>query len=199
MYIFHTMTPRNELSDNQWTHIESFIPKQEVRADGKGRPRRPNREIVNGILWVLRTGARWQDMPEKFPPYQTCHRRLQEWVRSGRLREILEALAKDLEDRGKFNLDECFIDASRLCREAKKGAPVSEKPSGARGLNSWQWQTALVFLSPYTLRLLRHMKSPLFERLSKVAFFTLDPSDSSVIERMTLMRSIMNFNKMVSK
>jgi transposase len=49
------------------------------------------------------------------------------------LRHILEALAKDFEDRGKFNLNECFIDVSRLCREAKKGAPVSEKPSGARG------------------------------------------------------------------
>jgi transposase len=197
MYILSTMTPRNELSDNQWTYIESFIPKQKVRADGKGRPRRSNREIVNGILWVLRTGARWKDMPEKFPPYQTCHRRLQEWVRSGRLREILEALAKDLEDRGKFNLEECFIDATFVV--AKKGAPVSEKQSGARGRSSWQWQTALVFLSPYTLRLLRHMKSPLFGRLSSVASFKLDPSDSLVIERMTLMRSIMNFNKMVSK
>jgi transposase len=191
------MTPRDELTDVQWTYIESFIPKQKVRPDGKGRPRRPNREIVNGILWVLRTGARWQDLPEKFPPYQTCHRRLQEWVRSGRLRAILESLAKDLEDRGKFNLEECFIDATFVV--AKKGAPVSEKPSGARALSSWQWQTALVFLSPYTLRLLRHMKSPLFERLSKAASFDLDPDDSLVIERMTLMRSIANFNRMVSK
>jgi transposase len=191
------MTPRNELTDIQWTRIESFIPKQKVRADGKGRPRRSNREIINGIVWVLRTGARWQDMPEKFPPYQTCHRRLQEWVRSGKLREILEALAKDLEDRGKFNLNECFIDATFVV--AKKGAPVSEKPSGARELSSWQWQTALVFLSPYTLRLLRRMKSPLFERLSSVASFKLDPSDSSVIERMTVIRLIANFNRMVSK
>jgi transposase len=197
MYLLHTMTPRDELTEIQWTYIESLIPRQKVRADGKGRPRRSNREIVNGILWVLRTGARWKDMPEKFPPYQTCHRRLQEWVRSGRLRAILESLAKDLEDRGKFNLEECFIDATFVV--AKKGAPVSEKPSGARGLSSWQWQTALVFLSPYTLRLLRHMKSPLFERLSKAVSFDLDPSDSSVIERMTLMRLIANFNRMVSK
>jgi len=190
MYILITMTPRNELSDIQWTHIESFIPKQKVRADGKGRPRRSNREIVDGILWILRTGARWQDMPEKFPPYQTCHRRLQEWVRSGKLRVLLEVLAKDLEDRGKFNLNECFIDATFV---------VSEKPSGAGELSSWQWQTALVFLSPYTLRLLRRMKSPLFERLSSVASFKLDPSDSSVIERMTVIRLIANFNRMVSK
>ena len=191
------MTRRDELSDIQWTQIESFIPKQVVRADGKGRPRRSNREIVNGILWVLRTGARWRDMPERYPPYQTCHRRLQEWVRSGKLREILEAIAEDLEDRGKFNLTECFIDATFVV--AKKGAPVSEKPSGARGLSSWQWQTALVFLSPYTLRLLRRMKSPLFERLSENASFNLDPSDSSVIERMTVIRLIANFNRMVSK
>ena len=65
----------------------------------------------------------------------------------------------------------------------KRGAPVSETPSGARGRSSWQWQTTLVFLSPYTLCLLRCMKSPLFERLFSVASFTLHPSDSSVIER----------------
>jgi transposase len=109
MYLLN-MTFRDELSNIRWTYIESFIAKQSVRPNGKGRPRPSNREIVNGILWALRTGARWQDMPEKFPPYQTCHRRLQEWVRSRKMRETLEALTKDL-DRAKFNLDECFIDA----------------------------------------------------------------------------------------
>jgi transposase len=54
MYFQITMTLRNELSDIQRTYIESFIPKQKIRFDGKRRPRRSNREIVNGILWIFR-------------------------------------------------------------------------------------------------------------------------------------------------
>jgi len=65
---------------------------------------------MNGILWVLRSGARWEDLPERFPPYQTCHRRFQQWVREGVLRSLLEALAEDLRARGELDLSECFID-----------------------------------------------------------------------------------------
>jgi len=166
------MARREELSDQQWAIIEPLIPKPVVRADRRGRPRRPNREVLNGILWILPSGARWYDLPERFPPYQTCHRRFQEWVRSGVLRRALEALAKDLHERGKFDLRECFIDATFVV--AKKGAPVSEKPSGARVRSSWQWQMVLMFLSPSTQRLLVRMKSPLSLILSRNALFDPD-------------------------
>ena len=56
------------------------------------------------------TGACWYDMPDRYPPYQTCHRRFQLWVRSGVFRQILEALANDLRDRGGIDLSECYID-----------------------------------------------------------------------------------------
>jgi transposase len=49
--------------------------------------------VLNGILWVLRTGAPWADVPERYPSFQTCHRRFQQWVRSGVMKGILEALA----------------------------------------------------------------------------------------------------------
>jgi len=101
---------------------------------------------LNSILWILRTGAQWADLPERYPPYQTCHRRDQRWVREGLFERILEALATDLKERGKLNLSECFIHGTFIV--AKKGAGVWEKPSGAKGRSSWQWQTALVFLSP---------------------------------------------------
>ena len=61
--------------------------------------------MLNGVLWILRSGARWQDLPERFPPYQTCHRRYQGWVRSRALRDMLEVLAEDLRERGR--IDEC--------------------------------------------------------------------------------------------
>ena len=69
------------------------------------------------------TGAPWQDLPERYPPYPTCHRRFQRWVHHGILTRILEVLAEDLRARGGLDVSEAFIDAS--FSSAKKGAPLS--------------------------------------------------------------------------
>ncbi len=160
------MARREELTNEQWTLIEPLFDKPST-VTTRGRPRRDEREVLNGVLWILRSGARWCDLPDRFPPYQTCHRRFQEWVRDGRLKRVLETLAEDLRTRGGLDLSECFIDGTFVV--AKKGAQKSERPSGARVRSSWQWQTALVFLSPSTRRMLRRMKSGLSERLSSNA------------------------------
>lgn len=146
-----------ELTDEQWTIVEPLLPKPVKRADGKGRPRVDNRAILNGILWVMRTGAPWHDMPNRYPPYQTCHRRFQEWVKAGTFEAVLRKLVEDVKERGDLDLTECFIDGTFVM--AKKGAQGWEKPSGAKVQSSWQWQMALVFLSPYPLAVLRRMKS----------------------------------------
>ena len=91
--------------------------------------------MVNGILWILRTGVQWHDLPERYPPYQTCRRRFQRWTREGTLERVLEALSQDLKERGKLDLSECFIDGTFVV--AKRGAGVWEKPSGAKVRNSW--------------------------------------------------------------
>ena len=146
-----------ELTEEQWQLLAPLIPEPQKRADGKGRPRRHAREVLNGIFWILRTGAQWADLPERYPPYQTCHRRFQEWVREGVLQGVLEALARDLEERGQIDLSECFIDATFVI--AKKGGRALGRPSGVKARNSWQWQMLLVLVSPSTLRLLRRMRS----------------------------------------
>jgi len=156
------MARREELTDEQCSLIEPLFDKPPVITT-RGRPRRAEREVMNGVLWILRSGARWCDLPDRFPPYQTCHRRFQEWVKDRRLRKVLEMLAEDLQVRGKLDLSECFIDGTFV--SAKKGASLSEKPSGAKVRSSWQWQTALVFLSPSTRNLLRRTKSNLSEKL----------------------------------
>ena len=155
------MARGEELTDEQWSIIEPLLAELPKRDDGKGRPWRSSREIMNAILWILRSGARWKDLPDRFPPYQTCHRRFQTWVKNGTLRRVLEALAEDLRDRGELDLAECFIDGTFIV--AKKGAAGLERPSAAKARRSWQWQTALVFLSPSTQTLLRRMKSNLSE------------------------------------
>jgi transposase len=146
-----------ELTDKQWAIVEPLLPKPIKRADGKGRPRVDSRAILNGILWVMRTGAPWHDMPDRYPPYQTCHRRFQEWVHSGAFEKILKKLVEDVKERGDLDLTECFIDGTFVM--AKKGALGWEKPSGVKVQSSWQWQMALVFLSPYPLEVLRRMRS----------------------------------------
>ena len=72
------------------------------------------------------------------------------------MESILRALAQDLKERGGLDLQECFIDGTFVV--AKKGASGWARPSGAKVRRSWQWQTALVFLSPYPLEVLRRMK-----------------------------------------
>ncbi len=156
-------SPGEELTDEQWAIIEPLLPKLPRRRDGRGRSWRNNREVLNGILWVLRSGARWKDLPERFPSYQTCHRRFQHWVRSGVLARVLEALAEDLRQRGEIDLSECYIDGTFVV--AKKGGAAWGPLSGAKARNSWLWQMLLVFLSPSTQRVLHRMKSPLSKTL----------------------------------
>jgi transposase len=112
---------------------DSFFDKTKT-VQTRGRPRREDREVMNGVLWILRSGARWCDLPGRFPPYQTCHRGFQEWVKDGTLRKVLETLAEDLYARGGLDLSECFIDGTFIV--AKKGAFEWEKPSGAKVRNS---------------------------------------------------------------
>ena len=164
-----------DLTEAQWKILEPLVPKPRRRRDGRGRPQRDRREVLDGILWILRTGAPWKDLPDRYPSYQTCHRRFQQWSRDGTLKRTLHALAEDLYERGRIDLTEAFIDGTFA--GAKKGALPSEKPSVARGPRSWPSQTALVFLSPVGLQVLRHMRSPSWKRRSTTAFSATLPSD----------------------
>jgi transposase len=160
-----------DLTDEQWSIIQPLIPDPPRRPDGKGRPWKDAHDIMNAVLWILRTGAPWYDLPDRYPPYQTCHRRFQQWVRSGVFEQILQALTTDLRERGGIDLSECYIDGTFIV--AKKGGTRLEKLSGAKVRSSWQYQTVLAFLSPYTLRLLRRMKSPLLKQLSPPSVLSL--------------------------
>jgi len=150
------MRGRWELSDAQWQLIEPLLrPKR--RADGRGRPWQDTQAVLNGILWVLGTGAQWRELPKKYPPYQTCHRRFQQWVREGNLEGILRVLAEELQARGKLQLEEAFIDASFT--GAKKGASRSGLPSEARGRKSSLSPMITVFLSRLVSKALRRTKA----------------------------------------
>jgi len=106
------------------------------------------------------TVAQWREMPEKYPPYQTCHRRFQQWVRNGKLEEALKRLARHLHQRGKLNLEEAFVDATFA--SAKKGASLLAPPVAARAPRSSLSPLVTVFLSPYLSTALRRPSASLW-------------------------------------
>jgi len=144
-----------DLTEAQWAILKPlFQPKR--RPDGRGRPWKDARTVLNGVFWILRTGAPWHDLPPRYPPYQTCHRRFQQWRRDGLLTNVLTRLAEDLRDRGKLDLSETFIDAT--FSSAKKGALLSARLAEEKAVKSWRSSTAMVFLSPSASPALRRMK-----------------------------------------
>ena len=113
--------------------------------------------MLNGILCVLGTEAQWRELPKKYPPYQTCHRRFQQWVQAGKLERILRVLAEELQARGELDLEDAFIDASFT--GAKKGASRSGLPSAAKARKSLLSPMITVFLSPSVSKALRRTKA----------------------------------------
>lgn len=153
------------ITEEQWQILEPFFEEHLVVK--RGRPCKHPRDVVNGILWILRTGAQWKHLPNPYPPYQTCHRWFQRWVDDGKLEKILTALARDLYERGGVDITECFIDGMFV--PAKKGAQELAKLSGVRARRSWALQTVLVFLSPFAQTALNRMKSSSWRKPSPIA------------------------------
>jgi transposase len=143
---------RWELTDEQWEVVQPVL-RPARRQDNRDRPCQDTRAALNGVLWILGSGAQWAAMPDKYSPYQTCRRRFQQCIREGKLVLALRLLAKHLHERGKLNLDEAFVDATFA--SAKKGASRSAPPSAVRAPRSSLSPLATVFLSPYLSRALR--------------------------------------------
>jgi len=122
---------RHELTDEQWELIESVLPK---RTATTGRRPRDQRQMLNGILWVLRTGAPWRDLPERFGPWQTVYDYYRHWRDDGTFDRVLQKLQIRLDREGKIDWDLWCIDgssvrASRAAAGASKKTPISTAKS----------------------------------------------------------------------
>jgi transposase len=117
------------LTDDQWRRIAPHLPIHLPSPKG-GRPWADDRECLEGILWLVRTGARWQDIPVDLPSGSTCWRRLQDWAGDGVLEDIHAVLIEELDDLGRVDFDELLADATFV--RAKKGATMSARPRWAR-------------------------------------------------------------------
>lgn len=131
------------LTDELWNLIDPLLPEARHSPNG-GRRRADRRLVFEGILWVLRSGARWKDLPDVYPSPSTCWRRLREWEASGVWLAAWRAMVAALDDEGRMNWAEIFADGSFA--PAKKGASAWEKPNVEKVQSGWWWETAKVFL-----------------------------------------------------
>ncbi len=116
-----------ELTDAQWEAIAPLLPPQKQR----GGRRADERQTLNGILWVLRTGARWKDLPSRYGSATRCHRRLQEWQAQGVWEHLWRTFLRTLDEQGKLDWSRAFLDGTFV--PPKKGAMPLASPVEARG------------------------------------------------------------------
>jgi transposase len=145
------------LTKAQWAAIRIQLPQPKASPRG-GRPRVEDRRCFEGILWMLWTGAQWSALPRRYGSPSTCWRRLKHWEETGVLLKLWRAFLAQLNDQEKLRWDEGFADGS--CVPAKRGAPKSVKPSGARGHSGWVWLMARVLRWEQTWTRRPQRKSP---------------------------------------
>ena len=114
------MVTRYELSEPQWRRIEGLVPG---KAGDPGRTGADNRRFVNGVLWVLRSGAHWYDLPERYGKWKTAHKRFTRWAKAGVWEGIFAALTAD-PDNDYLMLDSTLVRAHQQAATGKGGAKI---------------------------------------------------------------------------
>jgi transposase len=127
---------RYELSDRQWARIAPLFPHP-THHGKPGRPYGDYRPIVNGILWILHTGAPWRDLPERYGPFKTVFHRFNVWRQDGTWVRLVTSLLDELDDKGLIDHDLWCIDgtvirASRAAAGAKKKAHSPRQLGGRK-------------------------------------------------------------------
>ncbi|MBN3767735.1 transposase [Burkholderia sp. Ac-20365] len=89
------MTPYRDITDDEWQRVAPLLPELRPRSELRGRPLANTRSVLNGVLWVIYSGATWSAMPRKYPSYQTCHRRFKAWHQAGVLKRVMDQLFGD--------------------------------------------------------------------------------------------------------
>ena len=102
---------RGDLTDEQWSRLEALLPPQKPKT---GRPAKNHRLVLNGMLWILRTGAPWRDLPERYGSWRTVASRFYRWREAGTLQRILEALQQRADAAGKIDWNLHYVDGTSV-------------------------------------------------------------------------------------
>ncbi|MGF6779604.1 transposase [Paraburkholderia sp. GAS334] len=123
------MALHRDLTDAQWSSVEALFIAFRARKDPRGRPPRNTRMVLNGVLWVLSSGAAWAALPTRYPDYRTCHRRFKVWFESGVLQRAMHDLYGEAGDAM------CEAIAGRMHR----AQPVAQNaPAGTAAAARWR-------------------------------------------------------------
>jgi transposase len=114
------MVKRYELSDSQWERVKNLLPGKVGDPERSGRD---NRQFVNGVLWVLRSGAHWHDLPERYGKWKTVHTRFSRWAKAGVWERVFEALVRDRDNRY-LMLDTTLVRAHQQAATGKGGPKI---------------------------------------------------------------------------
>ena len=113
---------RHQLTDEEWELVEDIFPPPAKT----GRPPRDRRQVVNGILWILRTGAPWRDLPEEFRPWATIWDLFDKWNADGTLDKILDRLRASRIEAGEVDQELWCVDGTTV-RAARCAAGGGKK------------------------------------------------------------------------
>jgi Transposase and inactivated derivatives len=123
---------RFDLTDAQWRRLEPLLPPEKPRT---GRPNHPHRRILNGILWINRTGAPWKDLPKCYGPVGTVSSRFYRWRTAGIWQRILEALQARADRQGRVDWSLHFLDSTIVrAHQHAAGARKTERRSDDEAL-----------------------------------------------------------------
>ena len=111
-----------DLSDAEWSLLECHLPQ----GGHRGRPWRNHRDVLNGILWVLRTGAQWREVPERYGPWQTAYDRFNRWSRDGTFERLQRALLDEMHQVELLANDLWAIDSTQV-RAGRDAAGAGKK------------------------------------------------------------------------
>lgn len=129
---------RYELTDEQWEFLKGFLPQKAAT----GRPPADFRTVLNGIFWILRAGAPWRDLPERYGPWKTVYHWFNQWRKDGTWDRMLQKLQIRLDRQGRIDWDLWCVDGTSI-RASRAAAGGGEKggPTNRR-ITHWAAQEA---------------------------------------------------------
>lgn len=118
---------RGDMSNEQWARLQPLLPPEKPKT---GRPALSHRQVLNGILWVLRTGAPWRDLPERYGKWPTIYSRFRRWQQAGTWTRLLSQVQALVDQQGELDWDVHFVDGTivRAHQHAAGAKKAPQKP-----------------------------------------------------------------------
>jgi transposase len=131
---------RGDLTNAQWEQLQPLLPPQKPQT---GRPAVDHRRILNGMLWILRTGTPWHDVPERYGPWRTVASCFYRWRNAGVLRRLFDPLKPQADATGQLDwdvhcVDSTIVRAHQHAAGAKQGTPRPRRSGAAEGASARQ-------------------------------------------------------------